>query len=1039
MSPETTTGEYIPGLIGDQDDETDIDGFEPRHGVVPSKVDVSKDEHPIRQALGPSDHRQLEAYEGKIGERFAYRYDTPEACFREYLANGETGCLNAARYLLHTHDPATYDEDWFESHDNSELFDEAKAVVGYQPVIETHHAEPGADRPRFLVEDNGIGISIREFMALRKLGLSANHGVGEQLGDFGQGVMSVFNLVGQHGRATLETHSRVDDANYRERFMIDGFNDLPGERDGYGTTWIFPAFCDEARDVDVSAAIEEYSQLLSVPVIHHEYNDESVEVSKEEYTPCELSGLFDDDTALVEYEDDCIEAVAAKGSSPATYLISMPIERNDPGDTQREAPFPMSVRIKAEDGRIYRCTCPDEDHEGLLPVEDPRYEAELVDDRDAVHPGQLVPNDVVGYDVHDSDGYVVPHGVDDELVESTDGLRFPDTIEVDVPIAEHHPDPDLPCDAVVVAGSHEGRRLVSEATWHEMDSTVPETYVPYSELTLPTEDEVESASFPQLGVDVPLPTPVDDRDRLESHTGALFELVSQQLNAELKSHLGTLATQFNDAGFDAWYDLDQTERELFTLALSTYTRASSPDTDSIRHAFQSTTETIVDSEICEKLSILFDTVEHAGRDCRRPNRTSSRSDRTISSVLRDAGDDGTVYMGATVHADKAELAWALHEDNQVVAVEGAHKYETFNRLFDWVPLKNLSLHEISDTYDVDDELASRLERSATQSHDGGGGVSLSELDAGAREVKIRSAAERRYKSVTAKEIEEQLDSDTGTLTDDDGVVEYLLVFRETAVDGVGFGSEYCVGTISRTIVPNYVAEYLEDIERCYVVDGRDPADAIESIRERMSSVTVPTMPVDQFVTDDLTVRESVDTDEFTFTTTPVCDLDDDTIAVLPPAKLNDLLEKYEMITWPQTVYEMCESLIENGYLTEETTTVAIPDPATIQQSIPFWHGNPAVSKPDEAVPQIIRHRRADTVSDVPVTNWSPSGVLTLDVLLPEETFPRDTVEWTKIVERNSYNIRNTKQSGMAIVDLFHHLAEELPADTPIFPSLTDDS
>lgn len=1042
MPPETDAGEYIPGLFDiDEEDELDVDAFEPMHGSVPREVDVGEDEHPIRQALGPAEHREFTAHEGTVGERFAFRYDRVEAVVREYLANSETACLNAARFLLHQHDPDTYDREWFEAADNEELLAEAREVVGYQPVIETHHAEPGANRDRFVIEDNGIGISVREFEALRQLGLSANHGVGEQLGDFGQGVMSVFNAIGRYGEGVLETWSRVDDANYRMRMRIDGFNDLSGKRDEYGTTWRFPAFSEEAQNTDIDAAIEEFTQAMHVPVIHHTYDGDGVEQAKEEYTPQSLADLVDAETGAITYEDDYVEAVTAPEIDTEGFLISMPIDLNDKGDL-RQAPFPYKVRLKREDGAIYECTCEDVDHEGLIPVEDERFERECIESREAIHPAQLKPTDVVGYVVDEHPGaYVVPRGVDDELVEASDELVYPEQIEVEAPLAEHYPDPIEGAESRVVAGTNEGRALVSEEEWHNVETEATDTYVPYSELELPSEEMLRTLDLPEEfdEVDVPMPTPVDDRDRLESHSGAFLELVSARLNEAFIEFVADVAIDFSTDGFDAWFDLDEGDRELFAEGLDMLTDSVKPDRTGVRHALQSEADVLLDGRVCEQLARLFEEVEHAPRDSYSPNRKKGRTDKQIADVLLEAGD-GDVYMGATVNADKAELAWELGDDTQVVAVEGSHIYDTYARLFGWKPLKELSLHNIAETYDgVNPAVAERLERSDS-GVTSGGGVEMDELDAASREIKIRSAQQKRYKSTTAEEIESAFEDGDTVLRDDDGVVEHLLVFRETEVGGVGFGADACLGPVSRTVVPNYVADYLDDIEHCHVVEGREYDDVLPRIFADIGERTVETFPIDPFVEeirDELEPVDDVDNDDYPETTeVPVTDLGEETLVFVPSDEMTSLVTGTEFIDWDDTHRAVCEGLVDDGCLTPEHDRMVICDPQPVEQSLPHWELVDTVNPypaPDE-YPTVVKHNDRNWVCPVAWESWKPSRSVELDMLFPKELFPRDTPEWGALIKKHRYDIKRGNKKGKTLVRLFYRLADVTPDDEPIFPS-----
>lgn len=1048
MTSETDdVGGPVEGTTGNV--EQSREDFEPNRGAVPRELDVADDEHPVKQELDGEYRHTLSAHEGTVGERFAFRYSRAEAFLREYLANAETGLIRRARHELRQHDPSTYDSEWFEAHGIPELFEEARDVVGYHPIIETHSAPRGSQRARFVIEDNGIGVSIAEFKAMRELGLSPSHGEGKQLGSFGQGVMSVFNAVGKYGELTLKTWSVLDDANYRERFRIREFNDLPGKRDNYGTTWTIPSFSDEAKDMDIDEAIDEFASAMYAPVLHHSYDEEGVEVKKEEYTYTPLVDMVDDDEPAFVYEDDYIEAVMSSSiSDPQTFLVTMPIERSCPTNSM-SAPFKFHVRIKEEDGSIYHSGLEGPDTTGLVPVEDRRFENEQISAKGAIHPGQMVPGDLFAYDIDDSDHYHVPVGIDDELVETRDDLVL--WAGADQPEPLDHPATDADLNPVIVDGPHEGHDVVSKVEWDSIHTEVDDTFVPRSELELGDVSEYNKTDRANPPCDVKLPEPVDDRDRLKEHNGSLFEVVSARLRGVLDDQATALFKRLRDDGMSAWYDFTEKEKEVFTVAYHEYIhKGSEPSPQVVMGGVESVFGVTLPQDVCEQLTVLSREVEHAPRDCRRPNKKGGRTKTSINEVLQLAGDDGDVYMGSTIHAQKAQLAWALGDDNQVVAVDGASKYDEYEELFGWTPLRSLDLRGIKEKYDVDDDTAEMLERD-TSSSGGNGGVSIDDLDAATREIKLRTTKKRHYQSSTPKEVADKLNGSDGSLPGYlNTQIRHLLVYPETDHDGVEVGSELCVGSIGRTIVPKYVSEFLETVDRCYVVtEDTDTTDVIDEIRSNMESVSIDTVDIDPFVSvDDEGDVESVQTSpdiKLERTSVTLDDAGPETVCVILPDRLDTMVSgESDMANSVSAIGTVIKSINEQCGISGDESRIAFIDSNTINQSILTWIDP---SRPDDLAenqatfageyepltpPRVVVHKSMNSPA-FDTDYWKPNKSVIIDVMLPEEEFDRDSPAWEHIIENNRWNIKRRRSSGKAIVDVFHRLAELTDDDEPTLP------
>lgn len=1026
MSSETTA------------DSEDIEAdFEPARGSVPQEIDMADEGHDVREALGESAHRELEAHEGTLGERFAFRYGKAIEFLREYLANAETGCIRACKHKLREHDSDTYDNEWFADHTVPELIEEAKEVTGYRPIIETHASPQGASMDRFRIEDNGIGISIEEFVALKKLGLSASHDEGGQLGSFGQGVMSKFNATGEYGEATVETWSRIDGANYRERFRITGFNDLPGQRDSPGTTWKFPAFSEEAEPIDIEDGLEAYTTGMFVPVLHHEYDEGGTEIAKEEYTPQSLAeALLDEDDPRFVYEDDHLEVVmspAISSDDQEVFLVSMPIESGC-DLSSFEAPYPFHVRFKHEDGRIYRSTrdCSDE---GLIPVTEARFENELVDAKGAVTTDHLVPGDLVGYEHDDYDQIQVPPGVDDDLVSGLDNATINDDLDgygTDI-------DFDSEFDPIIAEGPNGGKDVLPYGVWESIETDVESTYIPYNQIIEPDVDNMFDGNELADDIDIVSPQPVDDRGRLEENNGELFRASSLFVKKEFISQAADLFEALADNGFDHFFELDDEAVRTVMMAFQKYISWGRNEISDqvVRKQIDETFDVTVSNKLANQLTRLSETVEHAPRHVSSPERRYNRDERSVASIMQEAGADGTVYMASSVHAEKARLAWGVHENNHVVGVDNASMYDAYSELLGWVPLKELDLRGIKDKYDIEDDLAESLERDPVEHNSTHDGYSMDDLDAETREIKIRTKKERTYHSTTPKEVKNKF-SNGKAIQEGGNICRYLLVFKENEVSGIQTGHEVCKGSVSRTIVPEYVAEYLEDIPRCYVCEKTDYTDEINEIIDQMEQRVASMVDISEVVEaeqqdESLELELSVNyekKDEITVTDRHIGDLGTEAYVVTLPNKIQELLDGDVGIDEKQIYARITESLIENDIITTSVETLVLATPDFLFDTHYVWDPvefyNPS--------PTVIFHKKTSKYRKLDYERWEPDNSLKVEFLLPPDRFDRDSPEWENLVDYHSRNIERDNRKGEALVDILHRLAEYVPDDEPVFPS-----
>lgn len=759
--------------------------------VVPSDVETGGADHDIRNALG-DDHDEKFKYDAKRqGERVAFRYESPLAALREYVANMETACIRTARLKLR--DETDLTDDKIDAMSPWELLRTAEERVGYQGEIHIQHSDIEAPMPDLMLADNGIGISIKEYQIIEHVGLSANHDDGVVAGEMGQGFMSGFNFCGKHGFFRYITHSRLDDANYAMKTHIDRMKPISGERTEYGTTFEFPALTEEVHELDIREALEDICALVRVPVFYEEYDDNGDRVTSaaEEFLPQRLDDLVADNAPQVVYEDDFLMAVSApelsnrRGPDPEGYMTCQPIERRGHKSSRKNgAPWKWHLWLKYENGPIWQCNCDDADHSGLVPISHPGYES---------------------------------------LDEGKDMYVDTSTIDMD----EH----------------------------------------------------------------IQLPDPVDDKDRLNSGFADFYDAVGDKLAQTYKDEATRVYEHLAGNGLDGLNELPEKDRALLFKSFKDFGPGSKKPTGQlVSKKLKENLGVSVDELIAGRLAATRADADWARRSSSayRVSKASGRDqDHKISDVLEAAGEDGTVYMAKTLtSADKVRLAWALHEDNQIVSVSSYGYYEDE---FGWSKLKELDLYNIKEKYpNIDDDLAEELGKSRSSSgSSSSNSVGTSDQNPAERYVKVRKGTGMgKYNRTRGEIVKESLNGDEGSIkcagmNYSSGHVraERLLLFRQTehsadaGEDLIDFGLAYAV-------VPNYVYDYLIDADRVY-------SDPVEMAKDMISETTVITIDMDGEIAKPAITGPNIDdnhrsvgTGTFDFGDTTVDQLTDDDLVVL---------------------------------------------------------------------------------------------------------------------------------------------------------------
>lgn len=880
--------------------EFDLDQYRTTNGARTSEIDGSSDGHALKDALGESEHRAFE-YDPKItGQRFAERYDDTGAAVREYLANAETACIRRARNGLV--EETDRDMDDVAELGVRELFETASEEIGYEPVIEVMHSWPGSDLPALVVEDNGVGISVEEFLVLKKIGFSASHDDGSALGMFGQGVMSGYLLSGINGEFRFVTLSFLTDETYSERMRIDGFNDLDETRDRYGTTFTFPAFGEEARSLNVQDRIEEFSEGLYVPVIYREYDSSNEEIRNEDYLPKRMEDDLDESTPVVVVENEYIRAVsspdtyqsggyATTSRSPKTLLVSMPIDRNDGYSTSKyQSPWHFDLRLKREDGAI--CTGP---NEGLIPIEDDKYE--------------------------------------------------------------------------------------------NLDEDRKSRYIRLSEVN---------------GADIAMPKPVDDRDRLESGNRDFLKHVSTLLKREFRDEFANVLVDIDD--FEDVLDLEPQDQALFMRGYSNFgPKYSTSSADTIQEELEESTGVTLDESVCEKMSKMKSKVSWAERDTSFPQKASNRDQKKVWKVMSKAFPDGTVYMAKSISKKKAEIAWDLNPNNQVVSVDS---YDEWADVFGWEKLKELPSRKLEE--ELGDQLSDHiLDKYGTDSSDDSSSSSSSRsrrtYEAENRRIKVRvSTGRKSFTKKKAETVYDTLDGGKSISINYSSSVSELMLFRQTDDDTrASKYTQYCRNGVGKATVPNYVYDYLIEADNVY--EGLD--GLIEAHGEHELDTDWACQPWHQV----RTFEEMDENDVIVVPSKRHTEVFEDRIDELREY-VSDVIAEQDGIDWIRTI--------------------------TVAQTPELSDAWAVLDRRNEVdCPTIVTYGGSVSRRWKPIKTGRSDVDLWLDMELPSETWDRGANEWDHIFG----NISRINEDSRQIVETMKQLTDDCGLDEPFVSQQGSDS
>lgn len=373
---------------------------------------------------------------------------------------------------------------------------------------------------------------------------------------------------------------------------------------------------------------------------------------------------------------------------------------------------------------------------------------------------------------------------------------------------------------------------------HELVGNVPVHRLKYENLPENRRDiYIPKDEIPDDKEIVRTPKPTDDRDRLESKY--VEEYMERYTEKAVEVYMEKVSQMLDE--MDSIEDILNFSKEAGDILYNGLKTIGilELNTDEIRDKLEKKFNLNISNRFLNQISYLNYPVKHIYR---HSEIKGSKPNKTVFHVIQKArGDD--IYIGQRISRWKAEVAWDLKENNQVVKVS-TDEYGILQELFDWklikdeIPRKS-KVHEEFEDQLSDDVVGVYIpKKQSTNKLDGTKSKSskneesdLSKMDfngerAKKRTIKVRDGAGNSANIVKEKAVNvfDAMDGDGngGVRMSIQGCsieVERLVAYKNTehnldvGEDVVVTGSN--IDNTYYTVIPEYVYDYLIQAENVY--------------------------------------------------------------------------------------------------------------------------------------------------------------------------------------------------------------------------------
>lgn len=246
------------------------------------------------------------------------------------------------------------------------------------------------------------------------------------------------------------------------------------------------------------------------------------------------------------------------------------------------------------------------------------------------------------------------------------------------------------------------------------------------------------------------PEPKANRDGLENNS-QFWKWLGSQFDEKYKANVREFASELDTV--DDIEDLAANRPNDFSflmVGLANYKGYRNKTVSQLQDQFEGAIDVKLSEEVVERVMLLLESISHAPRGRSNVSKKRNRTSEKLWRLYREVtANDATVYMGVNVNQNRAKVAWASDDHNQVVKVEGTSDYSKFDEI-GFEKLKEVPLSKDSDDTDSF-EIPDNLGSSAS------GGKNNAGKAAPDRELTIRKSNGRdNMKSHSVKSIEKVL-------------------------------------------------------------------------------------------------------------------------------------------------------------------------------------------------------------------------------------------------------------------------------------------
>jgi len=337
------------------------------------------------------------------------------------------------------------------------------------------------------------------------------------------------------------------------------------------------------------------------------------------------------------------------------------------------------------------------------------------------------------------------------------------------------------------------------------------------------EEAIKRSELPEDVITAPRPSA--SRDSFKSGNDDFWKYVGSKLSEKWKEECADMLNSLDS--FEDYVDLEAGDKSLVNRAYSDYgpdtTRSESEDnksrSETINEALEDNLGISLDTDVAVKIDQLKYRKNLVPRGTDEPRLKGNSKEEKIWKIIDKASGD-EIYMGKSITDKKAEIAWGLSDNTQVVRVE---EYEKLEKLFGWKKLKDLPTRDIDEKLpELEQDVIDRWNNTTTLNKTSGSGNNRrTSRDPTTKSIKVRVGRNdpKKWEKHNAGYVYDSLDNgDTiaaGSWSKH--AASALIIFDQTEtsrVYPVANAADYHLD-LAAAKVPKYVYEYLKQADNVY--------------------------------------------------------------------------------------------------------------------------------------------------------------------------------------------------------------------------------